>query len=167
MRNEELGISTAALLGQRHFSRGVERGRGLYSDPGEAVLYPIWPPMTRATTSSARVHRGRSTDPGHDAIRRKPNFLFHQHLPQIQSQKRRCPARHRCSSKVGQNSTGTVFPEPFCRTPDRRKVSVNCYRIMWCVQSGRPDSNRRRPAWEASILATELRPQYFQLTLSF
>src|ERR1017187_4541862 len=91
MRNEELGISTAALLGQRHFSRGVERGRGLYSDPGEAVLYPIWPPMTRATTSSARVHRGRSTDPGHDAIRRKPNFLFHQHLPQIQSQKWRCP----------------------------------------------------------------------------
>src|ERR1017187_7775217 len=93
MRNEELGISTAALLGQRHFSRGVERGRGLYSDPGEAVLYPIWPPMTRATTSSARVHRGRSTDPGHDAIRRKPNFLFHQHLPQIQSQKWRCPTK--------------------------------------------------------------------------
>ena len=26
-------------------------------------------------------------------------------------------------------------------------------------QSGRPDSNRRRPAWEAGILPTELRPQ--------
>jgi hypothetical protein len=27
------------------------------------------------------------------------------------------------------------------------------------IQSGRPDSNRRRPAWEAGILPTELRPQ--------
>ena len=26
-------------------------------------------------------------------------------------------------------------------------------------QSGRPDSNRRRPAWEAGILPTELRPR--------
>src|SRR5439155_3565973 len=26
-------------------------------------------------------------------------------------------------------------------------------------KSGRPDSNRRRPAWEAGILPTELRPQ--------
>ena len=27
------------------------------------------------------------------------------------------------------------------------------------LQSGRPDSNRRRPAWEAGILPTELRPR--------
>jgi hypothetical protein len=27
------------------------------------------------------------------------------------------------------------------------------------TESGRPDSNRRRPAWEAGILPTELRPQ--------
>ena len=27
------------------------------------------------------------------------------------------------------------------------------------VKSGRPDSNRRRPAWEAGILPTELRPR--------
>src|SRR5689334_9044944 len=27
------------------------------------------------------------------------------------------------------------------------------------IRSGRPDSNRRRPAWEAGILPTELRPQ--------
>ena len=27
------------------------------------------------------------------------------------------------------------------------------------TQSGRPDSNRRRPAWEAGILPTELRPR--------
>ena len=27
------------------------------------------------------------------------------------------------------------------------------------LESGRPDSNRRRPAWEAGILPTELRPQ--------
>ena len=27
------------------------------------------------------------------------------------------------------------------------------------ARSGRPDSNRRRPAWEAGILPTELRPQ--------
>jgi hypothetical protein len=26
-------------------------------------------------------------------------------------------------------------------------------------KSGRPDSNRRRPAWEAGILPTELRPR--------
>ena len=29
--------------------------------------------------------------------------------------------------------------------------------------SGRPDSNRRRPAWEAGILPTELRPQLLAL----
>src|SRR5574340_1221481 len=28
-----------------------------------------------------------------------------------------------------------------------------------CYESGRPDSNRRRPAWEAGILPTELRPR--------
>ena len=27
------------------------------------------------------------------------------------------------------------------------------------LKSGRPDSNRRRPAWEAGILPTELRPR--------
>src|SRR3982750_4634895 len=27
------------------------------------------------------------------------------------------------------------------------------------AESGRPDSNRRRPAWEAGILPTELRPR--------
>ena len=30
---------------------------------------------------------------------------------------------------------------------------------LWCFESGRPDSNRRRPAWEAGILPTELRPR--------
>src|SRR5687768_8765790 len=31
-------------------------------------------------------------------------------------------------------------------------------------KSGRPDSNRRRPAWEAGILPTELRPRYHEDT---
>src|ERR1035437_4721237 len=32
------------------------------------------------------------------------------------------------------------------------------------LQSGRPDSNRRRPAWEAGILPTELRPRQTKRT---
>ena len=42
-----------------------------------------------------------------------------------------------------------------CR--DRQASSVSCY---FCdLKSGRWDSNPRRPAWEAGILPTELRPQ--------
>jgi hypothetical protein len=36
---------------------------------------------------------------------------------------------------------------------------VPLMREQYFHQSGRPDSNRRRPAWEAGILPTELRPQ--------
>ena len=42
-----------------------------------------------------------------------------------------------------------------CR--DRQASSVTAHFTRY--QSGRPDSNRRRPAWEAGILPTELRPR--------
>ena len=38
------------------------------------------------------------------------------------------------------------------RTADRRQVCVTAIGWESCCQSGRPDSNRRRPAWEAGIL---------------
>jgi hypothetical protein len=47
-----------------------------------------------------------------------------------------------------------------------RKTGRRCWQPVFhkCnrhndLQSGRPDSNRRRPAWEAGILPTELRPR--------
>jgi hypothetical protein len=42
--------------------------------------------------------------------------------------------------------------------PAGRPVSFEHCFTTTC-ESGRPDSNRRRPAWEAGILPTELRPQ--------
>ena len=40
---------------------------------------------------------------------------------------------------------------------DAPGLSSSCDNVV--TESGRPDSNRRRPAWEAGILPTELRPQ--------
>src|SRR5580765_2788994 len=43
--------------------------------------------------------------------------------------------------------------------PLRRAEAVSKSRQTHTQQSGRPGSNRRRPAWEAGILPTELRPR--------
>ena len=76
--------------------------------------------------------------------------------------RRECDARRRrfastprfCPSLVLRNGRNAK------RTP--AKVSVRVAKSLCFLasfQSGRPDSNRRRPAWEAGILPTELRPQ--------
>jgi hypothetical protein len=60
--------------------------------------------------------------------------------------------------------------------PDEIRTTIGYGRWASCVRasgrettrrftlqkSGRPDSNRRRPAWEAGILPTELRPRQLQ-----
>src|SRR5262249_7666625 len=40
------------------------------------------------------------------------------------------------------------FSEPLCRTIPRRCVRLTRVRLWVSAKSGRPDSNRRRPAWE-------------------
>ena len=50
---------------------------------------------------------------------------------------------------------GTVVTKSAAESGDRLSLGTG----HQSLQSGRPDSNRRRPAWEAGILPTELRPQ--------
>jgi hypothetical protein len=45
------------------------------------------------------------------------------------------------------------------RTAERRQVIKRLISTGFTTQSGRPDSDRRHPAWEASALPTELRPR--------
>ena len=60
-----------------------------------------------------------------------------------------------------------IHPDPFrlrlsmasCTPKTTTPPHRNPARGRCVSQSGRPDSNRRRPAWEAGILPTELRPR--------
>src|SRR5262249_32963819 len=54
-----------------------------------------------------------------------------------------------CVSEAGQNSTCTAWEEPLCRTILRKMGTLTSAFGRTYVQSGRRDSNPRRPAWEA------------------
>jgi hypothetical protein len=69
-------------------------------------------------------------------------------------------------------STNNRVRGGICTAPSGEEQSARSARRPWIrftdpgahfrygiSQSGRPDSNRRRPAWEAGILPTELRPR--------
>ena len=57
------------------------------------------------------------------------------------------------SSDTGKDTTAGASED--IKKPDETEVTSGDE----LPESGRPDSNRRRPAWEAGILPTELRPR--------
>jgi hypothetical protein len=74
-------------------------------------------------------------------------------------------SRHSCDSAgPGVRSPTTRHRRIVRRVTKKAVVAVTTASSQQChhirsYQSGRPDSNRRRPAWEAGILPTELRPR--------
>jgi hypothetical protein len=50
--------------------------------------------------------------------------------------------------------------------PMKEAAAWEARHLAELAQSGRPDSNRRRPAWEAGILPTELRPRRQQCNVA-
>ena len=80
----------------------------------------------------------------------RPNPQVLPFLPALQHTRGTPKARPVVTARLPEKS-----PQAHTRKPPQHKP----LRWLYLSQSGRPDSNRRRPAWEAGILPTELRPQ--------